>query len=153
MAPLPVIESKVLIQAGRRRGHSFVSVQINLLVLHTPPQPLDEDFVDPESLAVDIDRHARILGHVKDVVNGHTTNIGGGLGNTMSLRETLSFLEEALVQKILLAWVDWHPGDQPVIVCNISNAKNLMAWEPEISVYNRVHDLTAWVSNNKAHFS
>ena len=88
----------------------------------------------------------------KEVVNGHAFNIGGGPQNTMSLRELLSYLEEALEQKIPLAWDERRPGDQPVFVCNISKARKMMAWEPKISVHDGVRDLIAWVSKNKTLF-
>ncbi len=70
MAPLPIIESEVPIQVGPRRDHGIVGVQINLLVLHTPPQPLDEDIVEQAPLAVHVDRHTRILEHVGEHATG-----------------------------------------------------------------------------------
>ena len=82
-------------------------------------------------------------------ISGEAFNIGGGPGNTMSLLELLAQLEEDLHIKIPLKWADWRPGDQPVFVCNISKARERMAWGPQVGVRAGVHGLIGWVDQNR----
>src|SRR2546427_819332 len=56
-----VVEAKIPAQRGARFGAVSVGVQINLLVLHAPPQPLDEHVIDPATLAVHADGDASPL--------------------------------------------------------------------------------------------
>lgn len=91
--------------------------------------------------------------HARNSIKGQAFNIGGGPGNTMSLLELLSYLEDELGRKIEVKWGDWRPGDQPVFVCNIDKAKKLLGWSPEISVERGVKELISWVGNNKDMFS
>jgi len=55
MWPLRVVERKVFGEPGFRLRHAVVGVEIDLLVLHAVPQPLDEDVVTPAALAVHVD--------------------------------------------------------------------------------------------------
>src|SRR5579859_4072455 len=53
-----VVEREVLRQRAVRLMAVRVRPQVDLLVLHAPPQPLDEYVVDPATLAVHVDRDA-----------------------------------------------------------------------------------------------
>jgi len=46
----------------------------------------------------------------QDDANGQAFNIGGGPGNTMSLRELLACLESEFGITIPLEWSDWRPA-------------------------------------------
>jgi CDP-paratose 2-epimerase len=83
-------------------------------------------------------------------VNGHALNIGGGPNNTLCLRDLLSLLKKELMVDIIPRYGDSRPGDQPVFVCDIRKAKEMMGWEPKISVYNGVRELIDWVIDNKS---
>ena len=89
----------------------------------------------------------------RDVSAGQAFNIGGGPGNTMSLRELLAYLESELGIKIPLQWSDWRPGDQPVFVCNVGKAQRLLGWQPTISVQDGVRKLIHWVRDNAGLFA
>ena len=88
----------------------------------------------------------------QDKVRGCALNIGGGPNNTLSLLELLGYLEKTLDKKIAPLWSDWRPGDQPVFVCDLNNAKNKMNWQPSISVEQGVVKLINWVTNNSSLF-
>lgn len=88
----------------------------------------------------------------RDAVSGHAFNMGGGPANTLSLLELLEILERQLGRKIDLNWGDWRPGDQPVFVCDVSKAEELLQWRPEVKATNGVSDLVAWVRDNKSLF-
>lgn len=84
----------------------------------------------------------------RDTVSGTAINVGGGPDNTLSLLELLEYLETTLGKKITPLWDDWRPGDQPVFVCDLSRAKQLMSWTPAISVDQGVVKLINWVEQN-----
>jgi CDP-paratose 2-epimerase len=84
----------------------------------------------------------------RDRIRGQAFNIGGGPSNTLSLLELVAYLEEDLGGTIPIAWGDWRPGDQPVFVCALGKAANLLGWKPAISVRSGVSDLVAWVCDN-----
>jgi len=89
----------------------------------------------------------------RDAVAGQAFNIGGGPGNTMSLRELLAHLEAELGARIPLQWSDWRPGDQPVFVCNIAKARRMLEWQPSIGVKDGVRQLIHWVRDNAGLFA
>lgn len=84
---------------------------------------------------------------------GQAFNIGGGPQNTLSLLELLDFLKRFLGKQSPLSWDDWRPGDQPVFVCNLHKANELLGWEPRIGVEAGVEDLAAWVGKNPQLFA
>lgn len=82
-------------------------------------------------------------------VNGHALNIGGGPSNTLCLRDLISLLKKELVVDIIPGYGDSRPGDQPVFVCDIRKAKELIEWEPKVNVSGGVRELIDWVVDNK----
>jgi CDP-paratose 2-epimerase len=88
----------------------------------------------------------------REKVAGQAFNIGGGPCNTMSLLELISYLEEDLGTAISLSWGDWRPGDQPVFVCNLDKARQLLDCAPTMGERQGVRQLAAWVRDNKELF-
>ncbi len=84
--------------------------------------------------------------------NGQAFNIGGGAGNTLSLLELISMLRKMLKREIPLEFSAWRPGDQPVFVCDVRKAGELLTWEPRIAVKDGVGGLVEWVRNNASLF-
>lgn len=89
----------------------------------------------------------------RERVRGQALNIGGGPANTMSLIELLDYIKDALGIDVPRKYSDWRPGDQPVFVCNLAKARELMGWAPTIGVREGVKDLAQWVSENKSLFA
>jgi CDP-paratose 2-epimerase len=81
-------------------------------------------------------------------VSGQVFNIGGGPGNTMSLRELIVQLETICGRKISLNWSDGRPGDQRVFVCDVSKAAKLLGWRPSVGVRDGVAELVEWARSN-----
>ena len=51
-----IVEIEIASDRGTCVRHALVGVQIDLLVLHRPPEPLDEHVVPPSALSVHADR-------------------------------------------------------------------------------------------------
>lgn len=85
-------------------------------------------------------------------VRGQAFNIGGGAGNTLSLLELLDLLRKELGKPIDPIFADWRPGDQPVFVCNLAKANDLLSWQPQLSVTQGVRQLIGWVRDNEPLF-
>jgi len=88
----------------------------------------------------------------KEAVSGQAFNIGGGPANTLCLRDLLGFLEQELDLTITPRSGTTRPGDQPVFVCDIRKARELLGWTPEIAVSDGVRDLIRWVRDNRKLF-
>ena len=70
----------------------------------------------------------------RENISGQAFNIGGGSSNTICLRKLISKIEENLNKKINPILKETRPGDQPVYISNIQKAKQMLSWEPEISI-------------------
>ena len=67
-----------------------------------------------------------------DKVKGKAYNIGGGIDNTMSLLEAISFIEEVTRKKATLTFLPKRHGDQDIWISDISKIKSDLDWEPKI---------------------
>ena len=92
-----------------------------------------------------IDSYLKAIDHI-DNVSGQSYNIGGGPGNTLSLLELISLLEEFSKKNIYYAFDNWRPGDQKVFICNIRKAEKDLMWTPKTSVRDGVKKLYDWSS-------
>jgi len=81
-------------------------------------------------------------------VAGKIFNIGGGPENVMSLLELVDFLKQFTGKEIPIKFSDWRPGDQPVYISDITQAKEVLNWEPQFDVRSGVRKLYDWVIDN-----
>jgi CDP-paratose 2-epimerase len=85
-----------------------------------------------------------------DKTAGQIYNIGGGVGNTLSIwSEFGPLLERMLDREIPVAREPWRPGDQRVFIADISKAREDFDWEPEIDVQTGISKLVDWVQTNR----
>ena len=85
-----------------------------------------------------------------DIAAGKVYNAGGGLANTMSLRELLVFLEELAEHPIRPTQADWRPGDQKVFVADCTRVQTELGWSPKIAPKEGVKRLWSWIHSNRA---
>lgn len=84
------------------------------------------------------------------VSRGQVFNIGGGRINSISVwAEFQPMLEELVGQPIKTRKKEWRPGDQPVYISDISKARNVLGWQPKISVKQGIGRLHDWVKENQ----
>ena len=76
MRPARVVETEIARQRGLHSAHRLVGVEVEVLVLDTSPQPLDEHIVDPTPLAVHAHLHALGQEHRGEVLGGELGALG-----------------------------------------------------------------------------
>ena len=104
-------------------------------------------------------KQVRDLLHVSDAVSayvstyehiaearGQAFNIGGGIGNSMSLLELLLFLEKRLGIKLNYTNLPWRQSDQKFFVADNSKAERLIRWSPKMSREQGIEDTIGWES-------
>lgn len=76
---------------------------------------------------------------------GQVFNIGGGLGNTLSLLELLEMIGLLGIPKLDIRTEDWRSGDQRYYVSDTRKFKAATGWEPKVSVREGVERLYKWL--------
>jgi len=83
-------------------------------------------------------------------LSGEVFNMGGGRDRTLSLLELLDFLKRKTGKSAQLSYADWRTGDQKVYISDIRKAKELLGWEPEVTVESGLNLLLEWIKENQA---
>lgn len=68
-----------------------------------------------------------------DITKGQVFNVGGGIENTISLNESISYIEEITGKKATLTHHDWRPADQKIYISDITKVEKVLGWKPTIS--------------------
>src|ERR1700709_1122877 len=98
--------------------------------------------------------HVRDVLYVEDLVaafllaqanihtlSGQAFNIGGGLGNTISLLELLDLIARIRGEKVGIQLNQWRPGDQRYYVSDTRKFKAATGWSPKVNVREGVERL------------
>jgi len=78
-------------------------------------------------------------------LSGRAFNIGGGLGNTISLLELLELIGALNGSKPTIRLKDWRPGDQRYYVSDTRGFKAATGWAPKVNVREGVERLHDWL--------
>lgn len=84
-----------------------------------------------------------------DKAKGQAFNIGGGIENSLSLLELFTLLEKIANTKLSYTQLPVRESDQRVFVADIAKAKQLLDWQPLVSVQEGVARMVEWVSQSK----
>lgn len=76
-------------------------------------------------------------------------NVGGGLDNTLSLRECIDLLRKLLDTPLDTQCVGERFGDLYYFVCDISKIRKALGWEPQTSPREGVEQLVHWLRENE----
>lgn len=79
---------------------------------------------------------------------GQAFNIGGAIGNSLSLIELFKLFEEILNINMPYTKLPVRESDQRVFVADITKATRLLAWEPQVSANEGVSKMVEWVESN-----
>jgi len=77
--------------------------------------------------------------------NGQAFNIGGGVGNSLSLLELFAMLNSKLGIEMTYTQLPSRESDQRVFVADITKANGLLKWKPEVSADLGVSKMLEWV--------
>ena len=78
-------------------------------------------------------------------MSGQVFNIGGGVGNTVSLLELLDRIEELHGSSPAVQWNDWRPGDQRYYVSDFGRFQAATGWTPRHGMREGVAKLYQWL--------
>lgn len=92
-----------------------------------------------------IDLYYAAVDHI-DSARGEVFNIGGGMENSLSIRELLNHLERALNVKLTPRILPERQGDQKVFVADIAKARRLLNWSPKVSALDGLNAMLQWVA-------
>lgn len=84
-----------------------------------------------------------------EAAKGHAFNIGGGIDNSLSLIELFQLLEKITQVKLSYINLPTRESDQRVFVADISKAKELLKWEPQVMINEGISQMVQWVSQNQ----
>ena len=85
-------------------------------------------------------------------INSNIFNIGGAKINSISILELISILENRLKIKINYSYKKERDGDQKLYISDISRAKKLINWSPNIEKTTGINRLISWVIKEKKYF-
>lgn len=85
---------------------------------------------------------------------GQVFNIGGGPSNTMSIYfDFKKELEKLMSTTFNPPFLPARPGDQKIFISDISKAKEVFGWEPEVNIEKGIKNLYLWIKDNLSLFS
>ncbi|MFQ6062932.1 MAG: NAD-dependent epimerase/dehydratase family protein, partial [Methanosarcinales archaeon] len=75
----------------------------------------------------------------RDKLHPCVYNIGGGMENTLSLKQT--------GKKSQIKYDDWRPSDQKVYISDLDKVQKELGWKPEVSAHEGVGKLVEWIKD------
>jgi|CZKM01.1.fsa_nt_gi CDP-paratose 2-epimerase len=78
-------------------------------------------------------------------VRGQAFNIGGGMANSCSLLELFEHLERRLDVRLRYRRLPWRHSDQRFFVADISKARRLLRWQPQVGKEAGLEMMLEWV--------
>jgi CDP-paratose 2-epimerase len=82
-----------------------------------------------------------------DTVQGEVFNIGGGADFSLSLLELFTLLEKELDVKLSYTKIPPRESDQKVFIADISKAKQLLDWSPEVTPQEGISSMIEWITS------
>ena len=80
-----------------------------------------------------------------DRAKGQVFNIGGGMANSLSLLELFSLLEAVTGVELNYTKLPVRESDQQVFVADITKAKEILGWKPEVVPSEGISQMIEWI--------
>ena len=80
-----------------------------------------------------------------DRAKGQVFNIGGGMANSLSLLELFLMLEEITGVELNYKKLPVRESDQQVFVADITKAKDVLGWKPEVVPSQGISQMIKWI--------
>jgi len=77
MTAAVVVEVEVGAELAARLGEGLVGFQVDVVVLHAPPQALDEDVIQPAAATVHADLDVVVTEHAREALTGELCALVG----------------------------------------------------------------------------
>jgi CDP-paratose 2-epimerase len=84
--------------------------------------------------------------------SGQVYNVGGGLGNAISLLEIMDKIEKLTGHRFRYEFERVRPGDQPVYVTDFSKLRRDAGWSPTMNVEQILGNIYEWWRQNRELF-
>ena len=97
------------------------------------------DFVHVEDVAA---AHLSAAEHLLNDGESHTINLGTGEG--YSIKEIIALVEKVTGNRVIFQFGDRRPGDPPLLVANISFAKEVLQFEPKHDIISIIRTAYNW---------
>jgi CDP-paratose 2-epimerase len=95
--------------------------------------------------ATDMKRlYAAALANIEKA-KGQAFNIGGGIGNSLSLLELFAMLEDIVGAQLIFTKLAPRDSDQRIFVSDLGKARNILRWEPTVSARTGISRMVEWV--------
>jgi CDP-paratose 2-epimerase len=88
-----------------------------------------------------------------DTVSGEAFNVGGGVDNTVSVRECLDLIKQKVKIPFKITYSAIRAGDQPIFIADNRKAKKLLGWKPTTKFDEGLDTLISWVHEHQATLS
>ncbi len=82
-------------------------------------------------------------------LSGQAFNIGGGLGNTVSLKELIEMIGAIHGEKPVVRSEAWRAGDQRYYVSDTRKFKAATGWAPKVCIREGVEKLYRWLAETR----
>lgn len=125
-------------------GHFVASVAFDRPITFYGDGHQVRDMVHVDDVCVAFD----ILFDKAAELKGHVFNIGGGVRNAISLKESISYIEAGLGKRARIEYDDWRPMDNKVYISNIEKMVNL-GWTPSITIQEGIEKMCRWVESSR----
>ena len=81
----------------------------------------------------------------REEVSGEIFNIGGGVKNSLSILELINLLKKYLeFEKVKYLFIQRRKSDQDYIVADITKAKKILGWEPNLDLKKGIEQMILW---------
>jgi len=81
------------------------------------------------------------------ITRGEIYNVGGGPENQRNLLEVIDQIGEVTGRKPRFSHAAWREGDQKYYVSDVSKAKRVLGWEPQVDFDRGLRELIAWAES------
>ena len=82
-------------------------------------------------------------------LSGQAFNIGGGVDNTVSLRNLLALIGASYGETPRVSYEDWRPGDQRYYVSDTRKFEAATGWQPKTDVPRGIEKLSQWLRETR----
>jgi CDP-paratose 2-epimerase len=83
-----------------------------------------------------------------DRTAGQAFNMGGGMGNSLSLLELFAFLEKELQIELRYRQLPWRASDQKVFVADTGKAREYFGFEAKVDLWTGIRRMMDWVGQD-----